>query len=72
MSDSPESLRVDAPTFAPVQQYTWQDKGTHVQLQISTTHHLAGAQGAVSASVLLPHFCSVEGHSLSCAHDACR
>ena len=53
VSDSPEALRVDAPAFVPVQHYAWQDKGTYVQLQITTTHHLAGARAA-SASALPP------------------
>lgn len=35
-------LRVEAPIFVPVQRYKWQDKGTHVQLQITSVHHLAG------------------------------
>ena len=40
--ESPAALKVDAPSFVPVQHYTWQDKGTYVQLQIDTLHHVAG------------------------------
>ena len=52
--DSSAALRVEAPLFVPVQHYKWQDKGTHVQLQITSMHHLAG-QPTDSASIPCLH-----------------
>ena len=49
-SESPAALRVDAPSLTPVQHYTWQDKGTYVQLQIRAAHHVAGEKAASSES----------------------
>lgn len=38
----PCALTVDGPQMLPVQQYTWQDKGDHILLQIKAQHHVAG------------------------------
>lgn len=38
----PCDLTVDGPQMLPVQQYTWQDKGNHILLQITAQHHVTG------------------------------
>lgn len=41
-SASPAALDVDRHRLLPVQQYTWEDQGACIELQISTRHHIAG------------------------------
>ena len=54
--EDPAALTVDVPTFTPVQCYTWQDRGDFIQLQIATTHHVAGAQSSANQLLLYRRF----------------